>query len=241
MPRNPDVNNLLKFKYNDIYSEAYAQKSGTERAKNAARRSDERHKKNESDAKYSGIIYNATEEVREALYLLHKEHTDENRAEFTAILKRMLKLAHPIKIHQKKALYNIAPYALKMSMSVDAMCNVLYDDTAHTEELFGIVHIEEDPVSRIIRSGITLLTSSIVSSHIMNNTISNSNKKSKITNTISLVVGLILGGLSYAKKLFIPTRNANLRQLTRKAMKKKYKKARHSRHSKRKSITIKVS
>ena len=237
MPRNPVVNNN-KLKYGDIYSEAYAQKSGTERAKNAARQSDERHKKNESDAKYSRIIHNATEEVREALYLLHKEHTDENRAEFADVLKRMLKLAHPIKIHQKKALYNIAPYALKMSMSVDTMCNVLYDDTAHTEELFGIVHIEEDPVSRIIRSGITLLMSSIVSSHIINNTI---NSKSTITNTISLVVGLILGGFAYAKKLFIPTRNANLRQLTRKAMKKKYKKARHSRHSKRKSITIKVS
>lgn len=223
-PMFTDVLNNIQDSLNNnqqTYNKAYYKAL----AKEDVKKNSEIHEKNMAEAKYEATIHNATEEIRTALYLLHTQPINRaNRAEFIKILKRVLQFAHPTTIHQKRVLVQLSPRTLRMSMSVNKMCNTLYEDRAHTEELFGKTLVEEGYLSRIIRASIVGVMGLLFVDYI--NPLYcfiNRSHRDPLSSILSVLVGIILGKFAYSKKLFFPKRNSKLVKLTRRAMKNKHK------------------
>ena len=222
MSINTIVNDVMdNIQHNqNIYDKAFYKA----RAKQDVLRSEENYDNTQSEMQYEYIIHNATEEIRTALHILHKQpNNKENREEFIQILKRVLNFAYSTTVHKKQALVHLSPKTLNMSMSVHKMCKTLYEDKTNTRELFGTIQVAEGKISRILRACIVGIMSSSVLLKFTN-MVDNGSRIKMFASILSIISGILIGKLTYSQKIFYPKRNSKLLQITRKAMKNKHEK-----------------
>ena len=167
------------------------------------------------------IIYEASKELQQELYLLHKRpHTPENRREFIKTLKKIVETAYPHVLQQKQALCMLDSSLCKQKMTIHQMYVAIYENREHTEKLFGKLKKKDSHFDVWIRSCLFAIIGMLGSLNV----IQENSKSDKIrfrNSVVSAIFGFVMGSLSMiAGRLQYSKRNSKLMMLTKKASRK---------------------